>query len=261
MSVMTGEVLKREVASRRGPIAALAGALSILSFGALGAASGLEDTITDITESFPETLSAFIPADVPGGYVVGEVFNLIAPLALIAFTVMAAANCVAGEEESGTMSVLASHPVSRQSILGQKAAGIAAGLIGVAVVFAGVALLAEGAFDIGLTAEGIIASTIHLVLLTLTFGGVALAVAALTGSPSLAAAAGGGLAAIAYVSDAMLPLADLDTWARLSPWYYYASSVPLANGFDVGHALVLLVSIAAMYVVAAVGFQRRDLKG
>lgn len=258
---MSTDVMTHELGTRKGPVLALSAALALFAFGGLGAASGLQETIGDLTDSFPEALSAFIPADVPGGYVVGEVFNLVAPLILIAWTVMTGAALLAGEEEAGTMAVLASMPVSRRALLASKAAALAAGLAAVTAVFAGVVLLAEAAFGIGLTAGNVLATCVHLLLLALFFGVLALAVGAVTGSPGIATGVAGGVAAIAYVSDAMLPLADLDSLARLSPWHYYAGSTPLANGFDALHAVVLAALILVAAIIAVVGLERRDLKG
>lgn len=258
---MSAEILTHELNTRRGPLLALTAALSILAFGALGAAAGLEDTITDLTEGFPEALMAFIPADVPGGYVVGEVFNLIAPLALTAYAVSTGAALLAGEEERGTMAVLSSMPVSRTSLLAWKAISLVLALAAVTAVYAGVALLAEAIFDIGLTTYGVAATGLHLLALATFFGAVTIAVGAWSGNPTIAMGAAGGLAALSYVTDAMLPLADLDSWARLSPWHYYAGNVPLANGVDLGN-LAVLVGLAAIAAGAAVvGFNRRDLKG
>lgn len=258
---MSTDMLRHETAQRRGPVLALSGALAVLAFGALGAASGLQETVADLTDGFPEALMAFIPADVPGGYVVGEVFNLIAPLALVAFAVMGGASTLAGEEEAGTMAVLASLPVSRRGLLAAKAGALAVSLVLVTAAFVAVALLAEVVFDIGLAAGNVLATGLHLFLLAAFFGAVALATGAVTGNPTLASGVAAALAAVAYVADAMLPLADLDTLAELSPWYYYAGSVPLANGFDPAAAAVLLLLTVVMSTIAVLGFQRRDLRG
>lgn len=258
---MSTEVLTHELSTRRGPILALAAALSILAFGALAAAGGLQDDLADLTDGFPEALNAFIPSDVPGGYVVGEVFNLIGPLALIAFAVSTGAALVAGEEERGTMAVLSSMPLRRSTLLVAKTAAMLLALAAVTAVFAGVALLAEVTFDIGLTADGVVAACVHLFALAAFFGGVAVTAGAVTGSPTIALGVGGGLAAVSYVSDAMLPLADLDAWARLSPWSYYVDNVPLANGIDVLDLAVLVGLTLLAGAVALAGFTRRDLKG
>lgn len=257
----TTEILRQETTSRRGSVLALSGALGLLVFGALGAAAGLEDTVADLTDGFPETLMAFIPADVPGGYVVGEVFNLIAPLALIAYAVMTGAAAVAGEEEAGTLGMLVSLPVGRRTLLGGKGASLGLGLLLVTGAFCGVALLAEAAFDIGLSTGNVLATCVHLLLLGVFFGAVAFTIGAVSGSSALATGAAGALAAVSYVADSMLPLADLDGLTQLSPWHYYAGSEPLANGFDLVAAAVLVGLTVLLALAAVIGFERRDLRG
>lgn len=258
---MSTDVLMRDVSDRRIPVLVISAGLAILTVGALGAGSGLQDTIDDLTRDMPEALTAFIPADVPGGYVVGEVFNLIAPLVFVAYAAITGASAVAGEEDRGTMSVLIAQPVSRRQVLAAKAAGLLVALVVPIVIFGATALLASTLFDTGLTLANIAATCLHLLALAAAFGALALAVGGLTGDPSLAAMVAGGAAAVAYVSDSLLPLAGLDGLARFSPWHYYASSTPLANGLDVSHVLILLTLTAVATVAAFVSFERRDLRG
>ena len=59
----------------------------------------------------------------------------------------------------------------------------------------------------------------------------------------------------------MLPLAGLERWAQLSPWYYYNGSEPLTNGLNPLHLGVLLSIAALAAVLAVVTFTRRDLRG
>ena len=258
---MSPAILVRDLGARRTPIAVISVSLTILTLGALGAGAGMQDTIDTLTRDMPAALTAFIPADVPGGYVVGEVFNLIAPAVLVAYAVITGAAAVAGEEERGTLAVLVSQPVSRRQVLASKAAGLAIALVATIAVFAVMAWLASSLFDIGLAPANIAATCLHLLALAIAFGAIALAIAGLTGEPSLASMIAGGTAAVAYMTDSLLPLAGRDPWARISPWHYYASSTPLVNGVDVAHLLVLLAIAAGATAVAFVGFERRDLKG
>ena len=258
---MRAEMVRHEVLGRRGPATALTTALAVLVFAALGAAAGMEQTVADLSEAFPEALTAFIPADVPGGYVVGEVFHLMAPLALVAFAVMSAASMLAGEEERGTMAVLASLPVSRAGVLGAKAVALLAVLTAVAVSFVVVVLLAELALDIGLEPVNTVAAGVHLVVLAAFFGSVALLVGALSGRPSLASGTAGALAVASYVADSMLPLAGLDRFAPLSPWHYYSAAEPLVDGLDLSSLLVLVGLTLIAGLGAFAGYARRDLRG
>lgn len=257
---MSAEVLTKELRDRRAPVAALSLALAVLAVATLGIGAGLSDSLDKLTQNMPNALVAFIPI-APGGFVVGELFNLIAPLALVGYAVIAGAAATAGEEDSGTMALLAAQPVSRRLLLAQKATALLGLLIGVVVVLCAVTALASALFDTRLGVADLAGTGVHLLLLAVFYGAVALAAGAATGNPSLAAGAAGALAVVSYLVEAMLPLAGLDGWARLSPWHYYASSEPLANGADPAHLLVLLVLTLAALAVGFTAFQRRDLKG
>lgn len=258
---MSREVLRRELNDRRTSIAVLTAVLVVFAFFVLGISSGLQGTMDDLTDAMPDAVTAFIPVG-PGGYAVGELFNLIAPLALIAYAVMTGAALIAGEERAGTMAVLSAQPISRRSILAQKGVGLAASLAAITAVFAAASGLAAVFFDVeGLSVANIAAACLHLYLLALLFGAIALATGSLTGNPGLAAGVGGGLAVAAWVSNSMLPVADLESWSWLSPWHYYVAGEPLSNGVDAGHLFVLALLTVLVLIVAVVGFDHRDLKG
>jgi len=258
---MSNAVLAKDLAERRLPVVALGAVLAIFTVAALAISAGLQDTINDISEGFPDALNAFIGADVPGGYVVAEVFNLIAPLTLVTYAVLTGASAVAGEEETGTMDLLAAQPVTRRAILAEKAGGLGIALLASVLMFGAAAVASSTVFGIEVSTAGIVATCLHLFLLAAAFGSLALAIGAATGNPNLAAGVAGVVAAISYVTNAMLPMAGLDGWARLSPWHYYAGSDPLLKGFNVEHPLVLAVLIVVALTVAFVTFDRRDLKG
>jgi hypothetical protein len=52
----------------------------------------------------------------------------------------------------------------------------------------------------------------------------------------------------------------LETIESISPFYLYQASTPLKNGFPSWHFFLLLGLTAALIVVAAAGFERRDVR-
>ncbi|GJF16619.1 hypothetical protein NGTWS0302_16180 [Mycolicibacterium cyprinidarum] len=258
---MSSAVLIKDLSERRLPVLTLGAVLAIFTVVALAISASMQDTINDLTEGFPDALNSFIGADVPGGYVVGEVFNLIAPLALVAYAVLTGASSVAGEEEHGTMDLLAAQPVTRRLIVAEKVGGLGIALLISVALFGAGAVVSSVVFDSGISTSGIVATCVHLFMLAATYGSLALAIGAATGNPSLAAGIAGVVAVISYITNAMLPIAGLDGWVRLSPWHYYAGSDPLLNGFNVWHLLLLAVLTAGALAVAIPTFERRDLKG
>ncbi|MGA8211166.1 MAG: ABC transporter permease subunit [Nocardioidaceae bacterium] len=258
---MSVDVLRKDLRERTVAVLVLGLAVGVLSLFALGVYAGMSGTLDELTKRFPPELMAFIGGDAPGGYVVGEVFNLIAPLALVTYAVMTGASAIAGEEERKTMGVLLGVPLRRRDLLLSKAVGLSVGLAVATGLFLVATVVASTAFDVGLRTADVAATGAHLGLLALLFGVLALAVGAATGRPALAAGVTGLLAVTSYLADSMLPLVGLERWAELSPWYYYAGSNPLSNGFDLPNAVVLAALTVLALTAAVLAFDRRDLRG
>lgn len=258
---MSAEILVHETRQRRTGTAVMGGALGALAFFAIAISGSVGDVFDKLTEGMPEALAAFVGGDVPGGYVVGEIFTLVAPIALVAFAVMAGASALAGEERDGTMALLAAQPVSRTRVLWAKAGGAALSLIVIGAAFWALMALGGLMFDSELGPAKMAAGVVHLVFLALAMGAIALAVGAATGRPEIAAGVGGVVALTAYLMSTLLPIAGLDGWAELSPWFYALGSDPLRGGVDLAHLGVLAaISVVAMGI-AHVLFNRRDLRG
>jgi len=116
--------------------------------------------------------------------------------------------------------------------------------------------------DLGITTWGMLGAGLHTAGLGILFGVIAVIVGSASGSRRLTNAVAGGLATLAFAMNSFLPLSDsLAGLAKLSPWYYFNSGDPLANGPNLGQLLVLG---AAALVILALGpgvFNRRDLRG
>lgn len=258
---MSAEVLMKDIKDRRWPVLGVGAFLFVISIFALGITQGMSKTLAELSAHFPKVMNTFIGTGAPGGYVVNELFSLIAPLALVAYAVVSGAPAVAGEEAKGTMSLLSAQPITRAGILGAKLAGMLGSLVAVMVLFWVGIVVAARSFDVGLDQPGITAACVHLFFLSVMFGAVAFAVGAASGRPEMATGVGGGAAAVAYLANGMLPLANLDGWARLSPWYYYLGGDPLREGVDPWHLLVMAGIAAVAVVMAFRTFPRRDLRG
>jgi ABC-2 type transport system permease protein len=258
---MFAELLGHELHERRWSALALGIVLGLMAVFIFALTAGLSEAIAQLTDGFPAGLTAFIGGGSAGGYAVGELFNLIAPAAMVGYAVVVGGNSIAGEEDKGTMSILAAQPVSRRSIVTSKSLALLAGLVGSAALLWASVAISSATYSIGLDLGGLTAICLHLLFLSITFAAIAFAVSAATGDPGRATGIAAGVAVVAYASNAMLPLAKLGGWARLSPWYYFAGSNPLSNGIDGWHLLVLATIAAIAVVIAFLAFARRDLKG
>lgn len=226
-----------------------------------------QPSIGDFLDQMPQAmrnLFAVAGADMstPVGYVQIELFAFLGPMVFLLFTITAGAAAVAGEEERHTLDLLLTQPVSRRRVVADKLGAMVLGAVGLGAV-AGVAFLAIGPlFDVRVPAGHLVAALVHLVLLGLVFGALALAVGAATGRPGLAKGVAAALAVVAYVVNGLAPMVSwLEPAQKFSPFYQYAAHDPLRNGLSGSGVLVALATVVALGVVAAVTFERRDVSG
>jgi ABC-2 type transport system permease protein len=185
----------------------------------------------------------------------------MAPIAVIVVTVAIGSRALAGEEADRTMGLLLANPVSRSTVLLQKAFAMV--LYGFAVGFAIFAGVAVGSLvgGLGMDMGNIAATSLLVTLLGLAFGALALALSAATGRVSIATYGTVGVALVFFLINAFLPLSDnLAGYAKWSPFYYYLSSDPLVNGMHWGHGALLAVLGLALVALSVALFRRRDLR-
>ncbi|MEZ5101362.1 MAG: ABC transporter permease subunit [Thermoleophilia bacterium] len=219
-----------------------------------------------LLEDYPELLKAFLGGGQldftsPAGYLSNELFSFMAPLVLLVFAIGRGAAAVAGEEERGTIDLLLACPLSRSRLVLERAGALAALLLalGLALWLALVALAAIVGMEIGATrlGQGVASS----LLLALHFGALALLVGAATGRRALALSLAAGAAVLAYLVNALALLVDfLEPWRRFSPVYHAIGTEPLRVGLGWDHVLVLGGASVAMVAVAALAFERRDVR-
>lgn len=198
----------------------------------------------------------------PAGYLNMELFMFVLPLIVMALTLTSGGGATAGEEERGTLELLLANPVPRWRVVVEKALG---GAILSAVLCAGVGVALAGtalAIDVELDLAHVAAGLVGVWLLGGVMGALALLVGALTGRRSLAIGIGLVVVVAAFFVNAMAPLSDvLRPWQAYSPYYHYLGYDPLSRGLDLGHAGVLAAMALLLTVLAAISFERRDLRG
>jgi ABC-2 type transport system permease protein len=224
-----------------------------------------QPSMTQFLDSMPEAfraLFAMAGADMstPVGYVQIELLSFLGPMILLIYAIVAGSSAVAGEEERHTLDMLLTNPVSRTRIVLEKFAAMTIGVIVLSAVTA-VALLVEGPFaDLRLPAGNVVAAMVHMALLAMVFGTLALALSASTGRAGLSRAVPAVAAVAAYVVNGLGPLVSwLEPLQKFSPFYQYAGHDPLRNGLSGLGVLVALASMAAFAALAVAGFRRRDV--
>ena len=193
------------------------------------------------------------------GFLQAQFFSLFGPLMIIGLGISLAVGATAKEEYDGTMDMLLSVPVSRLSLIIQKALMAVTLVVLVAVTIAGTMIGLNVAIDLGLNIQGIVAVNLSLALLGLVFGGVTLVVGAFSGRPSAAIGVGILVAAVAWLVNAFANLFDwLEIPSRLSPFTWYLDGGPLINGWTKGQAW-LAVAVLVLAGSAAALFSRRNI--
>ena len=193
------------------------------------------------------------------GFLQAQFFSLFGPLMIIGLGISLAVGATAKEEKDGTMDMLLSVPISRVSLIAQKALMVVTIVALVALTIAGTMLVLNVAISLGLSIQGVVAVNVSLALLGLVFGGVTLVVGAFSGKPSTAIGIGILVAAVAWLVNAFANIFDwLEVPSRLSPFTWYLEASPLINGWTVGQAWLALV-ILALAAAATALFNRRNI--
>ncbi|NIA24909.1 MAG: ABC transporter permease subunit [Gammaproteobacteria bacterium] len=228
---------------------------------------GLQDSYDKLLAAYPPEVLAMIGMSAgqsvfsPVGYLTVEAFGWIVPLLLLILAAGTGARAIAGEEEARTMDLLLSNPVSRTSVVVQKALAmlVLVMLLGAAIyVGATVGVLAVG---MEISMAHLAAATLQAVMLGLGFGALALTLGAATGNRGLSLGVVAAVALATFLVQSIGPLANWPLWSqKLSPFYYYSAHTPLEKGLSWGDFGVLAAIFVVLVVAAVPLFARRDVR-
>lgn len=194
------------------------------------------------------------------GFLHIELFSMILPALMVAFTAGMASGFTAGEESRGTIDVLLSYPVSRWRLVLEKSLAVLLGCVVCAVVVLIFALTGAALSSSPLPADDLAAALVMVVLLGLAFGAMALAISAWTGNRAAAIGITVAVMVAMYLVDALANVIDgLGMVRPLSLFRYYSGNDPLRNGISLPDAGVLVAVTAVLMVASLVLFERRDL--
>ncbi len=220
--------------------------------------------IQEALDSYPEgLLEALDYGDIStaAGYLAASVYGLIVAVLLVVYSVGAGARAIAGDEEAGTLDLIAAQPVSRVGLAVRR---FAAFLVSVAIIvgvfwLAMLALIVPARLD-DIPIAGFAAMHAHLALFAAVFGALAFAVGAASGRRSLALGVGAGAAVLGYVANGIIPQRDGLEWVEnLSPFDWLTGNDPLRRGLDGGDCALMIVVVLILVAVGSWGFNRRDI--
>jgi ABC-2 type transport system permease protein len=223
-----------------------------------------QPSMSEFLNTMPEAFRALFAASgadmsTPVGYIQIELMSFLGPLIVILYAVVSGSAAVAGEEDRHTLDLLLANPVSRARIVLETAAAMVVGTFLLAAV-TGVALILEGRVaDMALPAGGVAAAMLHLALLGVVFGALALAIGATVGHLAASRAVPAVVAVVAYVVNGLAPQVSwLKPLRKFSPFYQFNGHDPLRNGVSTAAVLVAVATVVVLVALAVVGFRRRD---
>jgi ABC-2 type transport system permease protein len=224
-----------------------------------------EPAMSEFLNNMPEALRSLFAASgadmsTPVGYIQVELMSFLGPLIVILYAVVAGSAAVAGEEDRHTLDLLMANPISRARLVLEKAAAMVLGTFLLAAV-TGVALVLVGRWaDMALPIGGVTAAMLHLALLGIVFGALALAIGAAVGHAGEARAVPAVVAVLAYIVNGLAPQVSwLQPVRELSPFYQFNGHDPLRNGVSAAAVLVAVGTTVILVALAVDGFRRRDV--
>ncbi|WP_062379389.1 ABC transporter permease subunit [Demequina pelophila] len=240
------------------------GSLWLVAVFGMWAYSGIGDDAVDFFDQMPEFYSTLVGISGDAGVtglMMSMMFNFLGPFVVAGIAVSMGAAAIAGEERDGTMNVLTTAPRSRSRLYASKSAAALTIALAVNLLawlgYVGTVLL------FGETAQGVNvgAATLHVLVVSLLYGAVALAIGAATGQQQLASGIGTAFLVVSFLASGLLPLVEgAEDWAKIFPWHYIGASQPLVDGADWPQLAVLAAVTAAIWLVGWAALVRRDLR-
>ena len=215
---------------------------------------------TDLPEALRALMNIPSDADV-GALAYGAIYSSYGALTLASLALSMGSASIAGEERNGTMGLLLGNPKSRTHILVSKAANIVIlSALGALILWVA-GIVVPDILNVDVTGIQVGALVVHMFVIAVFHGFLAMAIGAWTGKNSLASGVTAGVMVISFFAVGLLPLVDsLKNGVKAFPWYYYSGSNSHINGIDWGHLAVLFVGIGLLAALAALGVNRRDLR-
>ena len=198
------------------------------------------------------------------GYMLSTVYNFLALLAGV-FGIMIGIGALAGEEDSGTLELLASLPLSRLQLFLAKAAALAMVvllvmvLVGVAVVVAFMAI--QDQFETFVTTADLFLVTLSHWLITYVFAALSLFIGAYFPNRRASLSAAFAILVLAFFGNNLAGLvSSLEPLQPFMPFYYFDQVVGVFVGDAAwGEALMLLVMAVGFLLLGMISFQKRNL--
>lgn len=235
--------------------------LIVAVFPSIRDSAGYEAAIED----YPDALMEFfggadgVQLTTGPGFVNAQLYSLIVPL-LLAIVAIGAGASLAADERSGLLDLILANPVRRRRVVLERAAAMTATQLVLAATVLVVVVGVGALVDLGVGIGPLVAASTATVLLVVFHGFVALAVAAATGSRSVAIGTATVIFAGGYLLNALAGIVEaLDRFRVLSPYHHAIGTTPVVDGWAPANLAVLVALVVAALATAVAAFDRRDL--
>jgi ABC-2 type transport system permease protein len=196
----------------------------------------------------------------PAGWMNANLYANFVPLVVLLMTIGYGASCVAGQDEDAQLGLIAALPLSRRSIVTQKAAALAVLAMPVPLVTL-VAAVSGRRFDLTLPAGPLLGVTFGTMVLGLDLGLLALFLGCVSSSRAFALGVSASTAALGYLISSLAPVVDwLQAVRDASPFYWAVGNNHVSHGLEPTHALALLLLGAALLAASVWAFERMDVQ-
>ena len=194
-----------------------------------------------------------------GGWLNGNIYGNFFPLIMLLMTIGYGAACLAGQDEDGTLALIAALPVRRRTIVFQKACAMAVQALLLAATVT-LCVLIGREFQLTVGAGDAVAISVALMLMGLDFGLIAMAIGAATGRRGTALGIASGLAAASYLLSSLASAIPAIRPGRyLSLFYWSAGNDQISRGVSPGDFTVLIAVALCALAASAAALQDADL--
>jgi ABC-2 type transport system permease protein len=193
------------------------------------------------------------------GWLNGNIYGNFFPLIMLLLTIGYGAAALAGQDEDGTLALIAALPVRRRAIVFQKASAMAAQALILAAAVT-ICVVAGRGFQLTVGAGDAVATAAALALMGLDFGLVTMAIGAATGRRATALGITSSLAVGSYVLGSLATtVSGIRPGRYLSLFYWSVGNDQISRGVSPGDFTVLILVGLSALAAALLAFRRADL--
>lgn len=187
----------------------------------------------------------------PTGWLNANVYGNFLPLIVLVLTMGYGATCLAGQDDDGTLGLIATLPVSRRRLVADKLVALVAQAVPAAVLSAGI-VMAGPVWELHIGVWPALGTTLACLLLGIDFGVIAMLAGIVTGSRGSALGVAAALAAASYLISSLAPVTHWVHPIRFGSLFYWAvGNGQLVHGPS-AVGLLVLATVAAVFAVLAV---------